>query len=1380
MQLANSENIKSIQVNPNSRWHMNRAGVLNFWHYDDEEFCFEEGRLILRGTNGSGKSVTMQSFLPLVLDGDKRPQRLDPFGSRDRRLEYYLLGDTEEGHTDRTGYLWLEFYHTEKQLYKTIGIGLRARRGVASIVFWGFLLDDGRRINHDIWLYDHELWLERGIKIPISRKRLEEVFAGGGQVVQEQGTYRDMVNKALFGFEDADSYQDLLKLLLELRSPKLSKDFKPSSMYEILTRALPPLHEADLSPLTSVLEDMDQITDRLDELQGHHTDLTKLHQSYDRYCNFLLQTYSKRLLESLNEKVSATKEIDNLRLKKAEVEAEKNDIINQLEKYRQKLVKVEEEYELLTRSEAMEKQRELELSNESLLNTKKQLEIVNERIGNNIKRLNKIESEINHLNEIMQELSILQSEYIEELEDYARMIEFREHDIYQNIFQQRVEGEEKWLVNWKNDLNNHKNRLLVAQNVARQLNEATKAVAEIEIQLGEVHQGRVLLEEQYSVEEDIFEKLKQSLKEELQVWHKQLKQLMVGGDQLRDCLRAITNISPTMRNYDSVRQPIIEAFEQQNNELIRVYADLQHRQKRLKDEYIEIDQEIQEWQNFREPEPIRTKGRLFSRKQRKAEMGAPLYAACEFESWLTEDEQAQLEETLVQAGLLDAWIIPGGKISLWNSDNEEEIWFEPNPVKGTTLANVLKGIPPLNSGLSMQDIQMVLESVQWSQNKFTDDSNLIISQAHINSNGSFRLGPLLGENVSKTRAEYIGIETRLRTKQIEIERLQIALQYITEQLKAVENDICVNDEQKQQLTKEKDKFPADEELQIQIDKLLNLTSRLSESIKQEQKVEGWYKQKVTTKNEIQLQLINLTEDWSVLKQEKSLGEAIELCGSYGNLISELASNLKRMKDTMRSFDTQKNQNTEILDQLESDYEEQSEYEDLYRKCVTRTNQLQQLITDVDLKTVHLQIQNTKRLKIEIPQKMEELREKKEQLGKTITEHIKDLEYKNEKFQSCMMQMEKLLPLWYKEIELSLISEFREHASDINDERIIYKLCKQIGTAFGTAFDSVNKDMMIRELITSHSEVNASLIEYVINIESIDSERMVVVSRQDISHALPLVQLLQEVQELIQEQQILLTEKDRELYEKIILQSVGRAIRLRIHRARDWVAQMNDLMKQRDTSSGLQLSLQWKARSSDTADELDTTALVDLLLRDSHRLDDTEIEQVVTHFRNRILSAKQSADEEQGTFRDYIYTLLDYRTWFEFTLLYRKSEKAEYRELKDAKFNVLSGGEKAMSMYIPLLAATYSRYSDANLDAPKIISLDEAFAGVDDMNIRDMFLLLTDMDFDYMMTSQVLWGCYNSVPNLAIYEIYRPKDSNVVTLFHYRWDGKKRILVDKQV
>ena len=40
------------------RWRMNKLGFVNFWLYDWEEFPFSEGRLLLRGENGAGKSVT--------------------------------------------------------------------------------------------------------------------------------------------------------------------------------------------------------------------------------------------------------------------------------------------------------------------------------------------------------------------------------------------------------------------------------------------------------------------------------------------------------------------------------------------------------------------------------------------------------------------------------------------------------------------------------------------------------------------------------------------------------------------------------------------------------------------------------------------------------------------------------------------------------------------------------------------------------------------------------------------------------------------------------------------------------------------------------------------------------------------------------------------------------------------------------------------------------------------------------------------------------------------------------------------------------------------------------------------------------------------------
>ena len=133
----------------NSRWQASKIGLINFWYYDEQEFPFVKGRMLLRGSNGSGKSVTMQSVIPLLLDGNMSPERLDPFGSRDRKMSSYLL-EEDDGREERTGYLYLEFKRTESDVWLTVGMGIRARRG-KPLDKWYFSLWDGRRVGKDFF-----------------------------------------------------------------------------------------------------------------------------------------------------------------------------------------------------------------------------------------------------------------------------------------------------------------------------------------------------------------------------------------------------------------------------------------------------------------------------------------------------------------------------------------------------------------------------------------------------------------------------------------------------------------------------------------------------------------------------------------------------------------------------------------------------------------------------------------------------------------------------------------------------------------------------------------------------------------------------------------------------------------------------------------------------------------------------------------------------------------------------------------------------------------------------------------------------------------------------------------------------------------------------
>ena len=164
----------------NSRWQANKIGLINFWYYDEQEFPFVKGRMLLRGSNGSGKSVTMQSVVPLLLDGNMSPERLDPFGSRDRKMSSYLL-EEDDGREERTGYLYLELKRQNSDTYLTIGMGIRARRG-KNLDKWYFSLTDGRRIGKDFFLYK-----DSGEKVTLSKKELENKIATftGGRAAEE-------------------------------------------------------------------------------------------------------------------------------------------------------------------------------------------------------------------------------------------------------------------------------------------------------------------------------------------------------------------------------------------------------------------------------------------------------------------------------------------------------------------------------------------------------------------------------------------------------------------------------------------------------------------------------------------------------------------------------------------------------------------------------------------------------------------------------------------------------------------------------------------------------------------------------------------------------------------------------------------------------------------------------------------------------------------------------------------------------------------------------------------------------------------------------------------------------------------------------------------
>lgn len=339
---------------------------------------------------------------------------------------------------------------------------------------------------------------------------------------------------------------------------------------------------------------------------------------------------------------------------------------------------------------------------------------------------------------------------------------------------------------------------------------------------------------------------------------------------------------------------------------------------------------------------------------------------------------------------------------------------------------------------------------------------------------------------------------------------------------------------------------------------------------------------------------------------------------------------------------------------------------------------------------------------------------------------------------------------------------------------------------------MDKEQIIRSLNQVYFENRGFLTDYQIMqtelFEELDREaqkgdpsakRLDIAARYQ-GVRIPFGRLLVHLEEEIAELKDLIKAGDRELFEDILANTVSRKIRGKINSSNAWVEKMNSLMGAMNTSSGLKLNLRWRSRTAETEDQLDTKELVELLKKDYRLMREDEAAKLSAHFRSKVEEARRHARDSGGmiSFYQVMKETLDYRKWFEFQLFFQKGGE-RVKELTNSVFGTFSGGEKAMAMYVPLFSAVVAKYQGGRPDAPRLISLDEAFAGVDNRNIRDMFRLMAEFEFDFIINSQVLWGDCDTLDALAIYQLLRPENAKFVTVMPYLWNGHARVMLEDE-
>ena len=270
---------------------------------------------------------------------------------------------------------------------------------------------------------------------------------------------------------------------------------------------------------------------------------------------------------------------------------------------------------------------------------------------------------------------------------------------------------------------------------------------------------------------------------------------------------------------------------------------------------------------------------------------------------------------------------------------------------------------------------------------------------------------------------------------------------------------------------------------------------------------------------------------------------------------------------------------------------------------------------------------------------------------------------------------------------------------------------------------------------------------------------------------PVATFARRVAERARDQGVLLEERERTVLEDELLTGLAHQIHGRVLAARDLVRGMNADTRSRPMSSGTAIGIRW-AHSDKIDDRQRATSR--LLARDAQALGPSGLAELRGSLREMIRDYR--TNHPRATYKEVLAEVLDYRTWHTFELLLVVPGESEVR-LTRARHSVMSGGEKSAAIHLPLFAAANALYSSAGPECPRMIALDEAFAGIDDKYKPDLLGLTVKFDLDLFMTGHDLWVHYETVPMAAHYDMHHDKTAHAVSAMLVLWDGAQ--LVDAE-
>ncbi len=1324
------------------RWQPLRLGLVDLYYYDDEQFWFHDGRLLLRGNNGTGKSKVLALTLPFLLDGSLHPRRVEPDADPKKRMEWNLLLGGAHGSTERIGYAWVEFGRVDADgidHFLTLGIGLKAAAGRGIVKQWYFTSD--RRIG-DLRLVDAD-------RVVLTPERLRDhlASAGSGQVYTTQDAYQRAVDEALFHL-GADRYAALIDLLIQLRQPQLSKKPDEKAFSAALTEALAPLDQGVVADVAESFRSLEEERIGISEARetlaaaeaflGHYRAYARVaarrHTTAVREANSAYEWAGRNLREAEEDLERAGAEVQRLETDHAEAMQRRSALDGELDALRESpemrdAARLEEasraadEAERRTEAASVESDRSREVAAREV-----------ERAAHAADRYDAASGAVAQRGVVAATLA-------------AAAGLAADHDA--------VAGDEqaaRRAVGRRREQVRHVRGLADAALAA----EATVAQRRTALDAREAEAARRLEEAQAA--DAAIDTAAEAHRDAVLGYVGGLSSLSLGQtpDELADLAgqwaRSQAGESPARVAVESAVGAALE-------DLGRVRAEAEQAGRVLADELAELQARIAELEEGRDPEPPPPPGR--DPRARESAAGAPLWRLVDFADTVSDAERAGLEAAMHSAGLLDAWVFPDGTLSAAG----DVVLSADGPEVTRSAASLGAAlVPAVGPGdeVASTVVAGVLARVGLGERSG--------AALWVTASGQWGAGPARGA-WAKERAEYVGAGAREAHRRELLAQLRLRGGELQDELAVARSRIDAADEAAASARRARSAYPDASERAIVAahERAAAAQRELDHAERAVVDARDAWEQAGAAADQAAAELADQAGELGLPTTTQALDETLQAVADYAEALAELRNSARAHAAAEAARDEAAERAAEATAAVARRDEEHQElrsrasrlravHDAMHETLGASVAELQVKLTQVRTAIERIE-QDLKRIatdRIEAAGQQGVLAQKVRDLGQRRQETETDRARRIEALRAfaatglLRVALPELAALdadreeaWHITAALGLARAAEQQLDGTDDSDLAWTRSQQRASSAATELTSQMSRHGHTAFVEQHGDVMVARVRYL--SEEVDVDRLA----QQLSHD-------------VADRERLLSAREREILENHLVNEVAGHLHELLHAAEEQIDGMNRELAERKTSTGMQLRVRWREHPGGPVGLAEAR---NLMLRSDATWTAEDRTAIGDFLQAQIAEARQ-ADPTAG-WQEHLDQALDYRRWHAFAV--ERWQNGQWR----AASGPASGGEKVLAVSVPLFAAASAHYNSAGPLAPRLILLDEAFAGVDDDSRAKSLGLLATFDLDVVMTSEREWGCYPQVPGLSIAQLSRVEGIDAVGVTRWRWDGRRR-------